>query len=350
MRSKERGVFSIIEWFVLVIVILASMTLNLEENFEEEPEMEISNISGTIILSTRSSMDALGLDDFDRGAIATINLNSSPIKSEGCVNCENNPKGLHISGNVNLTGLIDETDRVGRIEARLNIIYLHEILDNGMISKEWFSINWSAGDISEKWDLVIIHDPPKWEPEGRYDASFIDVNESKFSRTGPWIVIEKISENVENSHGCLPDSFTCESLTPHEINLTTTFKLATTPIIIQHPDEWSIIEGSPNTNNSPTGLDSIRDMVDISGEINETRSWCLTTEEDIIASKSWAVIDSNNPIISPMGIWFEALGLPSGSFSFTGGIWNEVDFGTLSCSSLSNNEGNLRFGVSQNNN
>ena len=64
---------SIVEWLVLTIVVLATITLGVEEEVEPEIDLEISNLSGTMILSTRESMDALGLDDYDRGAIATIN-------------------------------------------------------------------------------------------------------------------------------------------------------------------------------------------------------------------------------------------------------------------------------------
>lgn len=346
MGSQNRQVVSIAEWIVLAIVVLATITLGIEEETETTADLEISNISGTIILSTRASMDTLGLDDYDRGAIATINMDSISVISEGCTNCVNTPTGLQISGNVNLTELIDDAGRLGRIEAELDFKYLREELDNGMIAREWLSIDWDAGDISQHWELMIAHNPPKWEPEGRYDSSFVTDDGEQHSRTGPWIIIEELTKNVQNTRGCLPNSFTCSSLTTHDINLTSTFKQVTIPVSIQHPNNWEIIEGEPQTNNSPTDVGGIREMMELGGEVDEDSPWCISTEEDIIASKSWEIADSSGPIISPMGIWFEAVGLPSSSFTPTSGIWNEVNFQTQDCGSLMDDDGNLIFGVS----
>lgn len=346
MSSNSGLVVSIAEWLVLAIVVLATLTLGVEEKIETNSDLEISNISGTMILSTRASMDALGLDDYDRGAIATINMNSVSVISEGCTDCTDTPTGLQISGNVNLTELIDDADRLGRIEAELNIVYLREENGDGMIAREWLSIDWDAGDISEHWEVVIAHDPPKWEPDGRYDTSFVTDGDNQRSRTGPWILIEQLTENVQNTRGCLPDSFTCGSLTTNEINLTSTFKPATVPVSIQHPINWELIAGDPQTNNSPTDLGGIREMIELGDELVEESPWCVSTNEVIISSKSWEVADSSGPIISPMGIWFEAVGLPSSSFSPTSGVWNEVNLQTQNCASLMDNDGNLRFGIS----
>ena len=197
MASQNRRVVSIVEWIVLAIIVLATITLGVKEETETTDDLEISNISGTMILSTRASMDALGLDDYERGAIATINMDSISIISEGCTNCVNTPTGLQISGNVNLTELIDDAGRLGRIEAELDIKYLREELDNGMIAREWLSIDWDAGDISQHWEVIIAHNPPKWEPEGRYDASFVTDDGNQHSRTGPWIIIEELTKKIQ---------------------------------------------------------------------------------------------------------------------------------------------------------
>ena len=345
MDSNRQRVVSIVEWLVLATVLLATMTLVVEEKNETKTDLEISNITGTMTLTTRAAMDSLGLQDYDRGAIATINMDSISVISEGCTDCANTPTGLQISGNVNLTELIDDADRLGRIEAELNIVYLREDMGNDMIVREWLSVDWDAGDISEHWELVIAHDPPKWQPEGRYDSSFVTDNGNYLSRTGPWIIIEQLDENIQNSRGCLPDSL-CSSLTEHEINLTSTYKEPSIPIIIQHPSNWEIISGTPQTNNSPTGIERIREKIDLGEEVSNVIPWCLSNNEEIIASKSWKVIDSNGPIISPMGIWFEAAGLPSTSFSTKSGTWNEVNFDDQNCGSLMNDNGKLIFGVS----
>jgi hypothetical protein len=346
VNSGSKQAASIVEWLVLAIVVLATITLGVEEEVEPEIDLEISNLSGTMILTTRASMDALGLDDYDRGAIATINIDSLAVISEGCSDCVTNPTGIQMSGNVNLTELIDDAGRLGRIEAELNVTYLQEELSEGLIAREWLSIDWNAGDVSSHWEMVIVHNPPKWEPEGRYVAAFVPKDEDQQSRTGPWILIEALIDNSQNVRGCLPDSFMCSALTPDEINMTSKFKPATTPVTILHPNTWAKVEGTAQTNNSPTDVGGIREMIELGDEVSNTTPWCLATDEDIIASKSWEIKDSNGPILSPMGIWFEALGIPSTSFTPTSGTWNEVNLLTQDCASLMDDNGMLRFGVS----
>jgi hypothetical protein len=41
---------------------------------------------------------------------------------------------------VNLTELIDDAGRLGRIEAELNVTYLQEELSEGLIAREWLSL------------------------------------------------------------------------------------------------------------------------------------------------------------------------------------------------------------------
>jgi hypothetical protein len=80
VSSTNGQVISIAEWLVLAIVVLATLALGMKVETETVSDLEISNISGTMILSTRESMDSLGLDDYDRGAIVTINMDSISIE------------------------------------------------------------------------------------------------------------------------------------------------------------------------------------------------------------------------------------------------------------------------------
>ena len=115
--------FTLTEWLVLAIVLLSTFTLINEPIIEEEEKKEVSNITGTIILSTRSAMDSLGLEDFKQGAIATINLDSNNILSTNCGICTNDPIGIQLNGSGNLTNL--EGLSSGGI-----VIFIHQLTTN----------------------------------------------------------------------------------------------------------------------------------------------------------------------------------------------------------------------------
>ena len=63
------------EWLVLGLVVLATMSIGIEPESVVQDELEVTNLSGTITLATRASMDVLGLEDFDKGATANVNVN-----------------------------------------------------------------------------------------------------------------------------------------------------------------------------------------------------------------------------------------------------------------------------------
>ena len=94
----------IIEYVIFIIVILASTSISTNEKIiENDNELEIDSIQGTVILSTRAAMDALGLDENIRtGAIATVNLTVNSIESEGCNSCNKTPVGIQIIGDVEI--------------------------------------------------------------------------------------------------------------------------------------------------------------------------------------------------------------------------------------------------------
>ena len=92
--------FNLTEWLVLAIVLLSTFTLINEPMIEEEEEKEVSNVAGTITLSTRSAMESLGLEDFKQGAIATIDLDSNNVFSTNCGICTNDPVGIQLITNL----------------------------------------------------------------------------------------------------------------------------------------------------------------------------------------------------------------------------------------------------------
>lgn len=61
---------SIFEWFCVVIILFAAISLQSStEPIETEQPNQLESMTGVIELSTRSAMDAFGLTDFKIGAI-----------------------------------------------------------------------------------------------------------------------------------------------------------------------------------------------------------------------------------------------------------------------------------------
>ena len=338
--------FNLAEWLVLAIVVLSTFTLGYESPIESEEEMEISHLSGSIILSTRSAMDTFGLEDFEQGAVATIELDSHTVLSNHCNICTNEPVGVHLTGNVNLTDL--ETiggGGTGRVEGNLNITHLREYIQEDMISKEWLIVDWDAAEYSSHFEVIVVHDPPKWIPNNRYKASFISIDENEESRSGPWLSVEELLGDVLNVRGCLPDSFNCNGTNRQEINLTSTFSKVKPAIEINSPIEWQLLTGLSSTNETPVMSSGLRGLLNVGEVTIQENIWCPVSDEEVTESKSWQVAERGGVTIAPMSIWLDALALPSSSFTPSDGVWSEVDFENTGCASLANENGELLLGI-----
>ncbi len=335
-----------IEWFVLAIVVLATITIGIEPEGEVESELEVSRLIGTVILSTRSSMDALGFDGFETQALATLDLESHPVFSEGCGDCSSTPRGVEVSGSVVITDLIDDIGRLGRVEAQLSITYLREYLGDDFIVREWLIVDWEAGDASLEIDLVIKHDPPRWIPDDRYVAAFVEVDGGKESRSGPWIMVESLIGGALDARGCLPSNFFCDESTRPDISLNATFVEARTPTQVQHPSAWQRLAGTFDDDQTPTELAGIREMFRLGDEVEDTNPWCPVTGDEVVAAQAWEVSSSGGPVFSPLRTWLDAIGLPSSSFTYGGGTWTEAEFDGWGCASLLDENGALSLGIS----
>jgi len=346
VNGPDGQMFTFTEWLVLAIVVLSTFTLGNEPASESEAEIEISHLSGSIILSTRSAMDSFGLDDFKQGAVATIELDSHTVLSSNCNFCTNAPVGLQLEGNVNITDLeAFEGGGTGRVEGKLNITHLREYIQEDMISKEWLTIDWDAAEYSSHLEVIIVHNPPKWTPQNRYQASFISIDGNEESRSGPWLLVEELFGNALNIRGCLPDSFNCNGTNRQEINLTSTFSKVKPALEINIPLEWELFSGVSSTNETPVMSSGLRDLWNVGDAIIQENIWCPLLDEEITAAKSWQVAVRGGVTIAPMGIWLDALGLPSSSFTPSDGIWSEVDFDNTGCASFTNEKGELLLGI-----
>jgi len=355
MDLNKIGLSNFFEWSVFFLVIFSTITINLKNVDVEVEELEVTHISGTVELTTESSMDALGLNNFRVGALATIEMSVNNVVSNAsllqqmCDDCTLPPKGIQLNGTVNITNLKDRdsignSGSTGRVEGKLNLIHLSEYYKPNFISKEWISIDWEAGDTTINLEIILNHDPPKWSPENRFSASFIDITNGVESRSGPLVIIHPIVEHTMSTQGCLPDTFFCDKDSTN-INLISTLQKPTPPLTITPPSQWSSIQINSTNEENPSNIANIRDYFELTDEVIDTNIFCPTIDENIISSKSWITSKSDNIVIAPMSIWLEVFYLNTNTFSPSStGKWTEVDFLNSGCANLENGNGDLLFG------
>ena len=332
---------------VIGIVILSAVSLTFDSDESVQNDVEISAIDGTLSLPTRSSMDSLGLDDFRPGATAEVNLEAWPIESEICTICQSKPTGVMIEGDVNVTNLnpIDSGGTI-RIEGKLNVTHLQEYDDNSMILREWLMIDWDLAEFSTQWDIFIEHNPPKWAPSDRYDASYITTESGSTSRAGPVINIENLLSNVINVQGCLPNSMNCDGENRQELNLRSTFVEPREPILINDLKEWNDYSSKDIDVSNTSNLGGLRDLFELRDKITEHHPFCSMEPVSGNKMQSWSV-NGDSTIIAPMNIWLTAIGLPSSSFATTNGVWTEIDIDNTGCGAFTDTSGELILAISK---
>ena len=327
------------EWLVLVLVVLATLSIGFEADSEVEDDLEVTQISGTVTLSTRASMNALGLDDYDRGAKATVDIQVQGVVSSECSNCT----GISMLGQVNVTELQGGPGGgMGRVEAQLSVLHLREHIGDGLIEREWLTFDWDAGSLSTQWDIMIVHNPPMWHPDERFNAAFTE-NES---RTGPWVLIEALLDSSRHIQGCLPDTFACHSSSQPDIDLTSVLEPVKPEIEIAHPSPWIQLENVSSTNQTPIMTEQIRELLELNEESSGLHGWCHADESAVVAARAWEVSSSGSTTVAPMSIYLEALALPSSSFTPVSGTWTELDLQERGCASLVDDGGFLRLAIS----
>ena len=326
------------EWFVLGLVVLATISIGLEPEVGPQVDLEVTHMSGDVTLSTRASMNALGLDDYDRGAKATVDMQVQGVVSADCSNCT----GVSMQGQVNVTQLQGGPGGMGRVEAQLSVLHLREFVGESLIQREWLTIDWDAGSLSTQWDIMIVHNPPMWQPGNRFNAAFAE-NES---RTGPWILIDSLLDNSRHVQGCLPDTFTCHSGSQPDIDLTSVLEPVIPAVEIQHPSTWVELENVSSTEESPTKTEQIRELLEFSDEESDLHAWCFDENQSVSSAQAWSIVGAGSSSIAPMGIYLESLALPSTSFTPVSGTWTEIDLSDRGCASLVDEAGDLRLAIS----
>jgi len=338
--------FRPVEILVILLVIISTASLDFKTEGDELEKLEVEHIEGTLDLKTRSSMDSLGLNDFKPGALVELNLDVESITSE-CQICKNKPVGVFLSGEVNVSGLrpIDSGGQI-RIEGDLNVTHLQEFSSKNMIIREWLTIDWDLDEFSAQWDIFIEHNPPKWSLDNRYDASLVDSGDVKKSRVGPVIYLEEIIENSINIHGCMPNSMNCDGINREEMNLSTKLTTQREPTNVVFSSNWINYDVTSTNISDTQNIGDIRNLFEIDDSTTNHSAFCLEDVGNIVSVQSWNISGETSSSISPMGLWLSSIGLPSSSFTPTGGIWTEIDSEDAGCGAFSK-DGKLYLGISK---
>ena len=335
------------EILVVFLVLFSTASLEFKDEKEDLELFEVESVEGTLDLKTRSSMDSLGLNDFKPGALVQLDLNVDSIISEQCQICKNDPVGVLLSGEVNVSGLrpIDSGGQM-RIEGNLNVTHMQEFSSKDMITREWLTIDWDLDEFSAQWDIFIEHNPPKWSLDNRYDASLVDSGDVKKSRVGPVIYLEEIIENSINIHGCMPNSLNCDGINREEMNLSTKLTTQREPTNVEFSSNWANYDVT-NVNEANTeNIGDIRNLFETEDSTSNHNAFCLDGIANIESVQSWNISGETSSSISPMGLWLSSIGLPSSSFTPTGGIWTEIDSEDAGCGAFSK-DGKLYLGISK---
>ena len=334
------GSIPVWEMLVLVVVILATLSLATPESESNETPMEVSEITGEMRLSSRASMDALGLQDFQIGPLATIALDVHPIQSEGCTACQSIPTGFHVSGEVTITELVDSAGRNGRVEGTLNITYLSESTDTHTV-REWFNVDWNAGPASSHWIGMLHHTPAKWTPSEEFSSTFLEGTQGFESRTGPFVSFHSLGETSREIEGCLPGGYSCSKASQSDYSMIANFTKPRSPSLIAHPDDWQMSTSNQSSLNQPEGMDGMRSILSLDDAVSSSAVWSPDSSASLSAIQTWDINVSSSPNFSPLTSFFQALGLPIISYDVPDGVWTEADYSQFSTGFITNEQGDL---------
>ena len=335
------GSIPVWEMLVLVIVVVATLSLGTPQPEKNEQALEVTAISGTMTLTSRTSMNAFGLQDFKIGPLATINLSVHPIQSQGCMQCESIPTGFHINGDVTISQLIDAAGRSGRVEGTLNITYLRESSSSHHTVREWFNIDWDAGPASAHWVVMLYHSPAKWSPSQDFSSTFLETPFGFESRTGPYTFFSPLTDSTREIEGCLPGGFSCSKATQRDYSMIANFTEPRTPNMITHPENWNLVNVTETSELEPESMGGVRELLSLESKVTLSQTWAPEINASLTAMGAWDINVSNTPNFSPMTSLFQALGLPSISYDVPGGTWVEAEYSQYNTGFIMDERGNL---------
>jgi len=344
MKGGDKGLVSIAEWIVLVVVITSTIGLSLDFDEAEEVEMEVSHISGTIELATRSSMDAVGLQEYNPGALLSLELDVQKVVSTNCEDCHSSPEGVRLNGTILITEITGGPGGMGRVEAKVEIIHLQEFISEDMVYREWLSIAWMAGGESVTLQILQLHEPARWSPGG-YQASFLSTDRGMETRTGPWILVETLSQDLLKIQGCLPQAHACNRDSSSHIDLISELVEVREPVKVQQESGWVSSNYTYNGTEEPQRFDTFRQVLGLEEEPQVEQMTCLIEVDEIDSMKAWGIEGEGGVSISPVLSLFEGMGLSGMSLAVQDGVWSELEYSDGTCANIIGNNGELKSAI-----
>ena len=331
-----------VEALVFALVIFSALGVYSHDVEDTDDDLHLASLTGSIELATRASMDIFGLQDFDVGAIADLQLSVSHIEPVTCVDCATAIGGIIVNGDVVITNLVDQQGRLGRVEGSLNFTHLVTYSTSNFILEEQVNFQWVAGEISSSWVLTIKHDPPRWLPEYDLNTIFIETEQGLETRSGPELLIKTPEENLRIIHACLPDSFLCRNSAADAV-IVATYTADPDLVVIEDLIQWGEAELSfyMPTNSS---FDIVSQVISV-GDL-------VTNEYGYLPSSSWSInnvstynLDGNMTMLSPLASWFNSLDMTSLEFAMDGDklVWISGSSGDVY--NLVDVHGDLRMGL-----
>ena len=347
MSESNQMKFRSVETLIVALVLFSTLSIGFETDEEIAEPLQVDSVQGTIDLNTRSAMDSLGLKQFHPGASVDIDIDVFPVSTNDCEMCLEKPTGVVLSGNINVTQLrpIESGGQV-RVEGKINVTHLQEYDAKDFIIREWLTIDWDLDEFSTQWDIFIEHNPPKWSPMHRYDASLVDSGDETKSRVGPVIYVEDLIGNAMNIRGCLPNSINCDGINREEMNLTSTMSKPKAMVQIDFNSKWTAYSPLGENQSNTSMISNVRNLFELENHSNLHNSHCLSESGNPLEMQSWVVSSDSSSSVAPMGLWLSSIGLPTTTVSLSNGIWTETDFESIGCGSLTKN-GNLLLGVAK---
>lgn len=337
-QSSLRRIF---ELTVLFLVVSSTAILSFDYSSDESVEMEVAHISGTIELATRSSMDAVGLQEYSPGALMSLDLNVQSVVSTNCEDCQSAPEGVRLNGTIFITEITGGVGGMGRVEAEVEITHLQEFISEDMVYREWLSVYWKAGGEVIDLQILQIHEPPRWTPAG-YSASLLSTDRGMETRTGPWILVETLSENLTRVQGCLPQSHTCNHASSPHIDLQSTLVEVRKPLKVEQESTWFSVNHSVNGTDEPERFSTLRQALGLEEDAPVRNLMCAPELGTVESMKTWRIEGDGGISISPVLSLFEGMGLRGMSLEVQEGVWTEIESSNGTCANIITDDGELR--------
>ena len=144
----------------------------------------------------------------------------------------------------------------------------------------------------------------------------------------------------------MPNSLNCDGVNREEMNLTTKLTTQREPTNVVYSSNWTNYDVATANISDTQNIGDIRNLFEIEDSTTNHSAFCLENIGNIESVQSWNISGETSSSISPMGLWLSSIGLPSSSFTPTGGIWTEIDSEDAGCGAFSKS-GKLYLGISK---